>query len=123
MNTIEIKTIENNHTKIVIMNSQEQIITDIATALDLVMSAQYEYDSARIVINKEAIKEDFFILSTGFAGDIIQKFINYGVKMAIVGDYSKYTSKPLKDFMYESNHGRDLFFVDTIDNGIRMLSK
>jgi hypothetical protein len=120
---MEIKTVEKNGNKIVIINSQENIITDIATALDLVMSVQYEYESYRIVINKEAIKEDFFILSTRFAGDIVQKFVTYGIKMAIVGDYTKYTSKPLKDFMYESNHGRDLFFVETVDSGISMLSK
>lgn len=120
---MEVKTVEKNGKKIVIINSQENIISDIASALDLVMSIQYEYESFRIIINKEAIKEDFFILSTRLAGDIVQKFVNYGIKMAIVGDYSKYTSKPLKDFMYESNHGRDLFFVDTADNGILMLSR
>lgn len=120
---MEVKTIENNGKKIIVINSLEVIISDIATALDLVMSVQYEYDCFRIIINKEAFKDDFFILSTRLAGDIIQKFVTYGIKMAIVGDYSKYTSKPLKDFMYESNHGRDLFFVDTVDSGIQMLSK
>ncbi len=52
----------------------------------------------------------------------MQKFINYHVKVAIWGDYSRYTSKPLKDFIYESNNGRDFFFVETKEEAIRKLA-
>ena len=38
------------------------------------------------------------------------KVINYQTKFNIYGDYSKYTSKPLKDFIYESNKGNDIYF-------------
>ena len=44
----------------------------------------------------------------------MQKFINYGVRFAIYGDFSKYTSKPLKDFMYGSNNGKDIYFQPTV---------
>ncbi len=60
--------------------------------------------------NKEAVVKDFFVLSTCLAGEILQKFINYGVRFAIYGDFSEYTSKPLRDFMYESNKGKDIYF-------------
>ena len=43
-------------------------------------------------------------------GEVLQKFVNYQTKVAIYGDYTKYTSKPLKDFMYESNKGNNIFF-------------
>ena len=36
---------------------------------------------------------------------------------------TKYTSKPLKDFIYESNKGKDIFFVQKEQNAIEMLSK
>ncbi len=65
--------------------------------------------------------EDFFILSTGLAGEIIQKFIIYNRKVAIIDDFSHYTSKPLKDFIFESNRGKDLFFVETEEEAIRRL--
>ena len=52
----------------------------------------------------------------------MQKFINYDVKAAIYGDYSRYTSKPLKDFIYESNNGKDVFFVSDKDEAIQKLS-
>lgn len=70
--------------------------------------------------------EDFFILSTGLAAEIIQKFILYNLsyinrKVVIIGDFSHYTSKPLKDFIFESKHGKDIFFVETEEEAIRRL--
>ena len=55
------------------------------------------------------------------AGEILQKFINYRVKAAIYGDYSRYTSKPLRDFIYESNRGKDFFFVSSEEEAVRRL--
>lgn len=43
-----------------------------------------------------------------YGGDL-QEFLSYQTKVAIYGDYTKYTSKPLKDFMYESNKGNNFF--------------
>lgn len=56
------------------------------------------------------------------AGDILQKFVNYGIKLAIFGDFSKYTSKPLKDFIYECNQGQDVFFVKDEAEDIKILN-
>ncbi|MBQ7410923.1 MAG: DUF4180 domain-containing protein [Clostridia bacterium] len=33
----------------------------------------------------------------------------------------KYTSKPLKDFIYESNNGKDIFFVKDENEAINKL--
>ena len=87
------------------------------------MSAKYKTDTKNIVIDKKLLTEDFFILSTGLAGEILQKYINYGGRIAIYGNYSQYTSKPLKDFIYESNNGKDVFFVDTEEKAIEMLTR
>jgi len=65
----------------------------------------------------------FRILSTGLAGEILQKYTNYGGRIAIYGDYSRYTSKPLRDFIYESNKGKSVFFVATKEEAIEMLTK
>ena len=108
---------------IVVVNSKEIIIKDFKSAIDFVMAKKYETNCNKIVLNKSAVVEDFFILSKGLAGEILQKFINYQIKFAIYGDYSKYTSKPLKDFIYESNNGKDVFFVESEDEAIKMLRK
>ncbi len=42
-------------------------------------------------------------------GEILQKFVTYKAKLAIAGDFSVYTSKSLKDFIYESNNGNHIF--------------
>ena len=95
--------IEKSGIRCAALESEEKAITDVQSALDLLVSAEYEAGTKNIVIDKNLINEDFFILSTGFAGEVLQKFINYGGRIAIYGDYSSYTSKPLKDFIYGSN--------------------
>lgn len=108
---------------IAIVKSDKIIIKDVQSAIDFIMTVKYESNCNKIALNKDAIIEDFFILSKGLAGEILQKFINYQTKFAIYGDYSEYTSKPLKDFIYESNNGTDIFFVKNEDEVIKMLSK
>ena len=115
--------IEENGALCVLVESDEPVITDAQSAIDLLMSAQYDVGSKNIVIPKQLVAEDFFVLSTGLAGEVLQKYVNYGGRMAIYGVYSRYTSKPLKDFMYESNKGRDFFFVSTRDEAVTALAK
>lgn len=112
-----------NSRDIAIINSTELLITDVQSALDLIMSVKYETGCTDIAINKETFTEDFFILSTRLAGEILQKYINYGVRLAIYGDFSKYTSKPLKDFIYESNMGKDFYFQKNEELAVKMLAQ
>jgi hypothetical protein len=120
---MNIKKVWENGIEIAIVKSDRVCISNVQSALDFMMSVNYETGSHSIVINKEAVIEDFFILSTKIAGEILQKFINYHFKLAIVGDFSGYTSKPLKDFIYESNMGRDCFFLSTEEEAIEKLSR
>ncbi|MDE6875885.1 MAG: DUF4180 domain-containing protein [Lachnospiraceae bacterium] len=104
------EVLRKNNKKVAVVSSDDLLITDVQSALDLVMTIKYETGCTDIAINKEAVTEEFFVLSTRLAGEILQKFINYGVRFAVYGDFSGYTSKPLKDFMYESNNGKDIYF-------------
>lgn len=99
-----------------------KLLTDAQSALDIIMSASYELDTKRIIIDKALVADKFFVLSSGLAGEILQKFINYGGKLAIYGDYSHYTSKPLRDFIYESNKGKDVFFVASKEEAAEKLA-
>ena len=116
------EVIKKNNTKIAVVSSDELLITDVQTALDLIMTVSYETGCTNIAVNKEAIVNDFFVLSTCLAGEILQKFINYGVRFAIYGDFSKYTSKPLRDFMYESNKGKDIYFQPAVSLAVDKLA-
>lgn len=120
---MQLTKIEKNGIACAVVNSNEIVITDAQSALDVLMSAKYDIGTKNIVVDKKLITEDFFILSKGIAGEILQKYVNYGGRIAIYGDYSHYTSKPLKDFIYESNKGKDVFFVATRDEAIEMLTR
>jgi hypothetical protein len=116
------QTLFGNNNSIVFIESEDILINDAQSALDFMMTVKYETDCSRIIIDKTSICEDFFKLSSGIAGDILQKFINYHIKIAIVGDFTKYKSKPLHDFIYECNDGNDIFFVDNLEKAVEMLS-
>jgi hypothetical protein len=119
---MEIKMIKVKDIEIAVVSSGELIITDVQSALDFIATVNYETGVYRIVINKSAIIEEFFDLKTKLAGDVLQKFVNYNTKIAIVGDFSVYSSKSLKDFIYESNKGKNIFFVASEEDGIEKLS-
>lgn len=107
---------------IAIVSSNEVVIEDVQSALDLMATVQYETDCDRMIIHKSLLSESFFDLKTRLAGEILQKFINYRKKVAIVGDFSVYSSQSLKDFIYESNNGNHIFFLPTEQQAIEKLS-
>ncbi len=88
-------------------------IASEADALDLIGEAGFS-GADTLVIPVSRLSPDFFRLSTGLAGAILQKCTNYRLRVAIVGDISEYTAKsgPLRDFVYESNrHGAVRFLA------------
>jgi len=117
------KKVIKNSVEIAVVNSNAVCISDTQTALDFAMSINYEFGCNLIVLNKEAIIEDFFVLKTKIAGEILQKFSNYNIKIAIVGDFYSYESESLKDFMYESNKGRQVFFLSSEEDAVKKLSE
>ena len=119
---MNIRIVETDNAKIAVVESGELVITDGQSALDLLATVDYEYGTQRAIIPKSAVCEDFFRLSTGIAGEVAQKFVNYGFRVAIVGDFSGYTSKPLRDYIYECNNGRHINFVATEVEAIEKLS-
>lgn len=120
---MNIKKITENGIEIALMDSNEILIYDIQSALDLMATISYQTGADRFVLNKSAIDEKFFDLRSGLAGEVLQKFINYQVKVAIVGDFSIYSSKSFKDFIYESNKGSNTFFLPDEQQAIERLSK
>ena len=56
---------------------------------------------------------DFFDLRTGLAGAVLQKLVNYHLRVAIVGDVTREVaaSKAFADFVTESNRGGHVWFV------------
>lgn len=110
-----------NKIKIAELFSEDKIIVSIDDGLSLLGDLYYQ-DFDRIIIHEKNLSPDFFDLKTGIAGEILQKFSNYRVRLAIVGDFSNYSNKSLKEFMYESNKGRQINFVESQPEAIKALS-
>ncbi len=115
-------TLLGKNNSLIYIESEDVLITDPQSALDLIATVYYEKNCNKIILDKKAIAEGFFKLSSGIAGEVLQKFINYNTKLAIIGDFSKYTSKPLHDFIYECNKGKDIFFAESLNQAVEMLS-
>jgi Domain of unknown function (DUF4180) len=81
-------------------------------ATDLISEA-WEERAKVLAIPVERLHPDFFQLSSGVAGEIVQKFATYKMRVAIVGDISRCVdeSKSLRDFVREANRGDQLWFV------------
>ena len=119
---MQIEKITRNNVEIANIKADETVITDAQSAVDLMMTVKYQTEIKNIAISKNLIADSFFVLSSGLAGEILQKFVNYRFRIAIYGNFSHYTSKPLKDFIYESNNGHDVFFTDDLESAVKKLA-
>jgi hypothetical protein len=92
----------------------------VATAGDFltVMFETRRLEADRAAIHAENIHPDFFNLRTGLAGELLQKLVNYHLKLAVVGDISAHLEKSeaLKALVRESNRGRDVRFVAMVED-------
>jgi len=107
---MQIITHYSENIKIAEVIAENILIVTPEDGLQLLADLYYqEFD--KIVIYEKNITSDFFDLKTGIAGEILQKFSNYRVKLVIVGEFNKYTSQSFKDFIYESNKGIQINFL------------
>lgn len=86
-------------------------------ALELVAAAR-EADAGWVVVNTLQLDESFFRLATGSAGAIVQKFVNYGLRLVLIGEVCGHigSSNAFRDFIREANRGQELWFVRTLDD-------
>ena len=111
-----------NDTEIAEIISDEVLIRNVDDALDLLGNVYYQgFD--RMIIHQKNLTPDFFDLKNKMAGEILQKFSNYRVRLAIVGDFSMFSSNSLTDFIYESNKGQQVNFLASVSDALHILSK
>lgn len=119
---MQITTHTINNIPIAEISAEGLIIEKEEDGLDLLGNVYYQgFD--RIIIHAENITPAFFDLKNRMAGEILQKFSNYRVRLAIVGDFSAYTKKSITDFMYESNNGKLINFLGSVEEALEKLSQ
>ncbi|SCY98751.1 DUF4180 domain-containing protein [Flavobacterium caeni] len=107
--------------KIAEIISEEIIINSAEDGSDLLGNLYYsDYD--KIIIHEKNINPDFFDLKTGLAGEILQKFSNFRVRLALVGNFEKYGSASLKQFILESNNGKQVNFLSSLPEALKKIS-
>jgi hypothetical protein len=90
-------------------------IATVQDALDVIGAAFSQADVVAVPVTR--LDERFFVLRTGLAGEIMQKFTNYRIRLAVVGDISVQVaaSAALRDLVSESNRGSQIWFVAGLD--------
>ena len=119
---MKIYNINKNNKDISVIESEDILIKDVNSGLDFAMEVSSMTGINNIIVNIEAINSVLFDLKNRILGELLQKYINYNIKIAIIGDFSKFNSKALNDFIYESNNGRDFFFVEDIDTAVEKMT-
>lgn len=117
----EIVILEQNGQKIANVVSDAVEVRSAPDALDLIGNADY-MGAHRLVLSEHNLDPGFFDLSSGLAGEILQKFSTYSFLLAIVGQFEHYKSNSLNAFIIECNRGSQIFFVPDLDSAIDKLT-
>ncbi|MCB0639401.1 MAG: DUF4180 domain-containing protein [Lewinella sp.] len=117
---MQITTHTISDTKIAELISDQVLIQHSQDGLDLLGNLYYQgFD--KIILHEKNLTPAFFDLRNGMAGEILQKFSNYRVRLAIIGDFSGHASKSVQDFIRESNRHGHINFVPTQAEAIAVL--
>ena len=58
--------------------------TGIFTAADISDALMLSVERGGLVLTEQQLSADFFDLKTGFAGQVLQKFVSYRTKLAVI---------------------------------------
>ncbi len=121
-NMWELNIFEANKQKIAEIVADGIVVNDERDALDIMANAGYA-GARGIILHAANLNPDFFELRTGIAGEILLKFTNYQMKLAIIGEFDKFESKSLTAFITESNRGNLIFFMPDREAALTRLTK
>ena len=80
-----------------------------------------EHGSYALLLDRGTLPASFFDLSTGVAGELVQKLVNYDVRMAAVVPDLAGCPERFREFVAEANRGRLFRFFVTREAAIDWL--
>ena len=82
----------------------------------LVIAPAFEHEAGMIALPVNRLDATFFQLRSGIAGAVLQKFINYRLRVALLGDITPWLAKSnaLQDFVREANRGEQVWFLPSL---------
>jgi hypothetical protein len=91
----------------------------VGTELDAgdLVGGALEHAVDLLVVPAARIAAEFWTLRSGVAGEVLQKLVNYRLRLAVVGDITApvEASTALRDLVRESNRRRDVWFLPDMD--------
>ncbi|MFI8706016.1 DUF4180 domain-containing protein [Bacillus sp. NPDC077411] len=100
------RVMEKNNKKYIECVSVRRQICSEKDVLDFVGICA-ENDVYTLIFYVDAFSEDFFNLKTGLAGMMLQKFINYHIKVAVILENEEKLNNRFKEMIMEANKGND----------------
>ena len=119
---MHLNIIEVDQQKIAEIDSDQFVIDEVQDALDIMVEASY-HEANSLILYETNLNPAFFELRTKFAGEILLKFTNYRMKLAVVGAFDRYQSNSLQAFIRESNRGKQFFFVSDRETALKSLTQ
>ena len=110
-NKMNYTIVERNDKSYIEYASLEAPIHNEQDTLDLI-AACFENNTNLIMIHMDALADDFFKLRTGLAGNLLQKFMNYHIKAAVVITDDQKVKGKFKELLAESNKGNSFRVFD-----------
>ena len=80
------------------------VIERVDDALSII-SACYENDAARVLLHEDILPAAFFELQTRFAGEFVQKLVNYRIKIAAVFAKDDTYPERFREYVAEARSG------------------
>ena len=82
----------------------------ISSEADVLRIFEKFYPKQKLILYQINLSADFFDLSTGLAGQVLQKLVNYKVKTAFVIDLASVKSEKFREMVNEANMGEQFRF-------------
>lgn len=106
---------------VLVAELEDGIVDGERAAVDLVGNASFS--GARFVLlAADQLAAEFFDLSSGLAGAVLQKFSTYRLGLVIVGYDSRAASDSLLALIRESNRGDSVWFVADRDEALARIT-
>lgn len=100
-------------TRVLVCGSSGPVLASANDFKDLIPLAWAD-EASVVAVPVERLDVTFLDLKSGIAGDVVQRFVNYRLRLVFVGDVSARLaeSRALSDFVRETNKGDAIWFVE-----------
>ncbi|MCB2205543.1 DUF4180 domain-containing protein [bacterium] len=118
---MELTILQLGENRVAEIRGDEVVLSTVQDALDLMGNADYQ-GARSLILHEKQLDPAFFDLKTRLAGEILQKYVNYRFRLAIVGDFDKYSSSALRAFILECYRGEHISFVKGREEAVEKLT-